>query len=169
MSKLAVDTARDSLHRAGVADRMRELSRREHYDAQAALAGEQEPAAATWDDVELHELGTLQQLANMRACLDANRIKWSQRVGALWEARLAELDARWQKHAASNEHATWLAEGGPARLWDRLSASRSAAQRQAAVVREAKGDPAAFDAIAELEQWRMDEMVGLYLNQEAAE
>lgn len=91
---------------------------------------------------------------------------------ATWDdVELAALGLRKQDmaaHQALPEHAGWLRDGGPARLWDRLSASKCRAEATARLVREAKGDPAVFDAIADLEQWRMDEMVRLYL-QEAAQ
>jgi hypothetical protein len=153
----AIDEARADVHHAG---------RRERG---AEEQSSQTPEPATWDDAELHELGTPQQIANMRARIDANRGRWLGRVVSMWETRLVELETRWGAHVASAEHARWLAEGGPARLWERCNASKHEAERQALLVAEAKGDAVAFEAIAELEQWRMNEMVRLYLNQAAAE
>lgn len=152
MSTREVDEARDALYRAGIADRMRELSRREHYDAQEALDGEQMPLPASWDDVEIIALGWPRHASNMRAILDANRGKWIARVVDTWEARIANAEAKWSTHCESAEHARWLSTGGPARLWERLQAEKASAASEY------------FSALA---QWRMDEMVRLFLNQAA--
>lgn len=169
MSTEAIDTARDEMHRAGVADRMRELSRKDHVDADEALAQEREPSPATWDDVELHMLGKPCQIAAMRTRLDAHRSTWLARVVATHEERIETLEREWLEHLASHAHEQWLSSEGPHRLWNTLNELRLNAEQRANVVREAKGDARAFEAIAELHAWQQAEMVRLFLNQAAAE
>ncbi len=150
-----VDEARTDLHNAG----RKERSPEEH--------AAQEPEPASWDDVELEAIGWPAQAANIRARIDANRSAWRQGVIELWTVRAEQIEERWRGHCASPEHQRWIAADGPARLWSVLNESKARAERDAALVREAKGDPDAFVAVAELQAWRMAEMVRLFLEEAA--
>jgi hypothetical protein len=149
----ALEDAADLFHAAATSDAMRALSRREHFDAEEALASVTAPEPSTWDDVELAAVGDKQTIRSMRTALDAGRGKWLTAVVGRRAACIAEREARWSAFVALPEHQAWLRDGGPARLWDRLAASK----------RDASGS----GAITELEQWRMDEMVRLYLKEDS--
>lgn len=127
------------------------------------------PEPATWDDVEEMSLYLPSFAARMRSPERAALTKSEEALRRLANIA-ADAEERWSDHVATNEHQGWLRDGGPARLWEVLGTRKRRHEEVAALVEARAADFAAYHRAAAAECQRlMDEMVRLYLGQEAAE
>lgn len=157
MSIASINKVREQLHEAGISDALRALSRREYFDHREVLEENPAPLPATWDDVEEHALTLPGDAARLRATAESTLLRAV--VRARWLESAEDVERRWREHVASAEHARWLRDGGPARLWDVLAARLRK--------HEAAGLGYAVFAAAGTQKL-MDEMVRIYLTQQEA-